>query len=401
MYVAAPLVMVFACSFAQFLHVFFSNSFISANQFLSFAFASSSFISLFIIHSYSFQEDSTEPHDLTEPETEQPSTSDEPQPSTSNEAHSSTSSEPQPSTSKDPSTDKVKEQPKDSRRKKRHNLFTQELQLLSETAGSPVVVIPEINIYSQKPIEEEKVRNNNKKDQDQFKKPKGTKGRKKKGAKRPGAPRRSSLDFESPGSTKAASRSTQDKTRKLEIACTSCQPEDIDLVRQLTKKYGRYLYSREVTPKTGFVVHGEPGKRTLNALKGILLGCWVVSKDWLLSCLEQGRWVDADPFELVDFSPAVKACRLDREAFGSFKSELFKPLGAVYISRKCEAPAKTLIELLKLGGGQSAKVARVAELIVGEFVLNTDGVCCVNEQWVFDSVQQHKLMPFMDYIIDH
>ena len=251
---------------------------------------------------------------------------------------------------------------------------------------SKITTVEEEVTIKPKPKVKPKVRNNNKK------------GRKKKGAKKPGAPRRSSLDFESPGTHKATSRSTQDKARKLEIACTSCQPEDIDLVRQLTKKYGRYLYSREVTPKTGFVVHGEPGKRTLKVLKGILMGCWVVSKDWLLSCLEQARWVDANPFELVDFSPAVKACRLDREAFGTFKSELFKRLGAVYISRKCDAPAKTL---LKLGGGKAAKVPGVAELIVGEFVLNTDGVCCVNEQWVFDSVQQHKLMPFMDYIIDH
>ena len=37
----------------------------------------------------------------------------------------------------------------------------------------------------------------------------------------------------------------------------------------------------------------------------------------IFSSLENGIWVDEEPYELVDFSPAVKTMRRDREAFES------------------------------------------------------------------------------------
>ena len=58
-------------------------------------------------------------------------------------------------------------------------------------------------------------------------------------------------------------------------------------------------------------------RRTLNLLRGILHGCWILSKNWLYDSLEGGRWADEEMYELVDFSPAVQSMRLAREAFSS------------------------------------------------------------------------------------
>ena len=45
----------------------------------------------------------------------------------------------------------------------------------------------------------------------------------------------------------------------------------------------------------------------------------------MLSSLEEGKWVDEEPYEMVDFSPAVRNLRQEKGAFqGAFKSELFK-----------------------------------------------------------------------------
>ena len=44
-----------------------------------------------------------------------------------------------------------------------------------------------------------------------------------------------------------------------------------------------------------------------------------------MSSLEESRWVDEEPYEMVDFSPAVRNVRQEKSAFlGAFKSELFK-----------------------------------------------------------------------------
>ena len=48
-------------------------------------------------------------------------------------------------------------------------------------------------------------------------------------------------------------------------------------------------------------------------------------QDWVLSSLESGNWVNEEPYEMVNFSPAVKKIRSEKEATnGAFKSELFR-----------------------------------------------------------------------------
>ena len=48
-------------------------------------------------------------------------------------------------------------------------------------------------------------------------------------------------------------------------------------MKQLVKKFGSLSWASNVGPATSHVVSGE-GKRTLNLLKGLLQGCWLVSK---------------------------------------------------------------------------------------------------------------------------
>ena len=60
------------------------------------------------------------------------------------------------------------------------------------------------------------------------------------------------------------------------IMFTYCR-DDINLVKQLVKKFATLTFATNVGPNTSHVVTGE-GKRTLNLLKGLLQGCWIVSK---------------------------------------------------------------------------------------------------------------------------
>jgi len=180
------------------------------------------------------------------------------------------------------------------------------------------------------------------------------------------------------------------------IVCTSCHKDDINLVKQLVKMFGTFSFSTTVTPNTSHVVSGE-GKRTLNLLKGLLQGCWIVTKEWVLSSLEESKWVDEEPYEMVDFSPAVRNLRQEKGAFqGSFKSELFKDVGNVYISNNCRAPKDELKQLVTSGGGTVANVTRIASVVVGETRADEDADC-VTEKWILDSVQFHVIMPFSDY----
>ena len=182
--------------------------------------------------------------------------------------------------------------------------------------------------------------------------------------------RRSTAEFQSPLRPVTRKRSSKINLVPIaeEIVLTSCSKDDIDLARQLTKLYStttriesqsgsqssnssenrvisckakprtiRIAASGKVSDETTHVVCGNSTemnsssqcssssqssqqptvRRTINVLKGILRGCWILSVNWLYASLERGCWAEEEMFELVDFSPAVKSMRLEKEAFFS------------------------------------------------------------------------------------
>jgi len=196
--------------------------------------------------------------------------------------------------------------------------------------------------------------------------------------------------------------------------CTSCTTEEVSLAKQLCVELAKNSQKRslvrsrkfkvvkEISANTTHLISGDSQKRTLNKLRAILRGCWILDKSWLFASLENGGWVDEEPYELVDFSPAVKTMRLDREAFEEdFRSALFSDVGSIYVSSEVTPSRPDLQELIRLGGGTVANVARVAQVIVtGEgkpIVSKGQDTVCVSERWILDSVQFHAPMPFQDY----
>ena len=151
-------------------------------------------------------------------------------------------------------------------------------------------------------------------------------------AKRPtrSSRRRTSFDFLPPpkfSQSSLSSSSTQGRTKLGgHIALTSCDKEDKDLVKQLVKQLGVYGYHDTITEKTTHVVTGS-GKRTINLIKGMVLGCWIVTRDWLVNSLELGAWSQEEQYELTSFSSAVRDVREQRQVYRqAFKSSLFSGL---------------------------------------------------------------------------
>lgn len=69
---------------------------------------------------------------------------------------------------------------------------------------------------------------------------------------------------------------------------------------------GECKIQTEVDSDTTHVV--SSGKhRTMNIMRTILSGCWLLSVDWALKSLEKGFWLDEEAFELDAF-PAAKVC---------------------------------------------------------------------------------------------
>ena len=108
------------------------------------------------------------------------------------------------------------------------------------------------------------------------------------------------------------------------IAMTQMEKEDRRLAQELSMRYGVLGYRSDVSSETTHLVCGQ-SKRTINTLKAMLRGCWILTREWLLESLEEGHWVEEEKYELVAFSPAVQLLREERQTFrGVFQSDLFK-----------------------------------------------------------------------------
>lgn len=55
---------------------------------------------------------------------------------------------------------------------------------------------------------------------------------------------------------------------------------DRSMVKSIVKSLGDYTISTEVNKRTTHVVCGDE-RRTMNVLRGISLGCWIVSVEWV------------------------------------------------------------------------------------------------------------------------
>jgi len=81
------------------------------------------------------------------------------------------------------------------------------------------------------------------------------------------------------------------------------------VVASVVERLGGFIIEANVSERTTHVVTQGP-RRTLNLLKGIARGCWIVLQEWVLRSLDADMWLEEEEFELTDFSPAVQVINI-------------------------------------------------------------------------------------------
>ncbi|XP_076598753.1 microcephalin isoform X5 [Chaetodon auriga] len=89
------------------------------------------------------------------------------------------------------------------------------------------------------------------------------------------------------------------------LVMTSMPTEKQHIVGQVVKSLGGFSIVDRVCESTTHVVSWGH-RRTLNILLGIARGCWILSFEWILWCLEQRQWIPEEPYELSDQFPAAQ-----------------------------------------------------------------------------------------------
>lgn len=167
---------------------------------------------------------------------------------------------------------------------------------------------------------------------------------------------------------------------------------------------GGFLIQPNVTDRTTHLVSLET-RRTVNLLRALTRGLWIVSYAWIEQSARAGRWLPEDQYELCEFSPAVQTCRSERQAFGSrYRMDLFGECGGTfYVSERCEVPQDQLRELIITCGGKITGNALAARYLLVSSLEDVGGVpkgaFCVSPQWILDSIQENRVKKTYRYLV--
>ncbi|XP_068183017.1 microcephalin [Antennarius striatus] len=197
-------------------------------------------------------------------------------------------------------------------------------------------------------------------------------------------------------------RKMADKAKTVRtLVMTSMPTEKQHIVDQVVKTLGRFSIVDRVCESTTHVVSGGQ-RRTLNILLGIARGCWILSYEWILWCLEQRQWVPEEPYELSDQFPAAQICRLQRHlSAGEHQQDLFQSQPAMFVSQDSQPPTQSLMELIQLCGGTVCKTVRQAGICIGKYRgRRPEGSRILSEQWVLDSITHLKRLSYDNYDLE-
>uniref|UniRef100_A0A3Q4BAK1 BRCT domain-containing protein n=1 Tax=Mola mola TaxID=94237 RepID=A0A3Q4BAK1_MOLML len=193
----------------------------------------------------------------------------------------------------------------------------------------------------------------------------------------------------------------ESKTGKSHNQQSDAGTEKQHIVCQLIKTLGGFSIVDQVCESTTHVVSGGH-RRTLNILLGIARGCWILSFEWILWCLEQRQWIPEEPYELSDQFPAAQICRLQRHlSAGEHQQDLFRGQPAMFVTQHSQPPTQSLVELIELCGGTVCKTVRQAGICIGKYSGRRPvGTRILSEQWVLDSITHLKQMSYENYNLE-
>ncbi|KAM6221079.1 microcephalin [Rhynchocyon petersi] len=183
------------------------------------------------------------------------------------------------------------------------------------------------------------------------------------------------------------------------LVMTSMPSEKQNVVTQVVNTLKGFSFSQEVCETTTHVVTGKP-LRTLNVLLGIARGCWILSYEWVLWSLEMGHWIPEEPFELSVNFPAAPVCRMECHlSAGQYQGNLFSGQPLMFITPDSNPPTAKLCELVRLCGGHITRVPRQASIFIGPYRGKRKAtIKYLSEQWILDSITQHKICPSENYV---
>ncbi|KAH8301396.1 hypothetical protein KR059_001999 [Drosophila kikkawai] len=198
----------------------------------------------------------------------------------------------------------------------------------------------------------------------------------------------------------APAKPSKPRSRIRTLVHTNMHQEQILVIHKALRRLRGMRLDPTVTQRTTHLVSLEP-RRTLNLLRGLMRGVWIVSYQWVLASMRAGKWVNEEPYELTRFSRAIEICRTERQAFGvHYQCELFRFMETFYVSSLCRPiQFNNMKELLLLGGAKLTENRFKAKYVIGDKRRVEDERLYLSPYWVLDSITNMQIQRFGKYLM--
>ncbi len=178
------------------------------------------------------------------------------------------------------------------------------------------------------------------------------------------------------------------------------------MIHLAVKLLGRFDMQSQVDLDTTHIIYGEP-RRTMSLMLGMSQGCWVVSLGishsapnsllfvaWVLSSIEQEKWVDECPFEMKEPFPAAIQIRQNPDIL---KTMLIDST-PIFISPSQNVASEIKKLVVRMGGTLVSHIK--GSVCIGKPPKGVDKPkVAVAAQWLFDSLTQLTIKNYDDYRI--
>eukprot|EP01137_Pigoraptor_chileana_P035874 Opistho-2@30578 len=136
-------------------------------------------------------------------------------------------------------------------------------------------------------------------------------------------------------------------------------------------------------------------------------GCWMLSPSWALKSMEAGKWLDEEPYEIGEIFPATSVARLERvvahingggHCDGAVNGGFLAACGPVFIGGGTRIDRKELKRLVLACGGSVSEIFKRSYVCIGTPPTDVKSdVRVATENWLLDSIMEHKMLPLSNY----
>ncbi|KAL8586434.1 hypothetical protein ACOMHN_023049 [Nucella lapillus] len=217
------------------------------------------------------------------------------------------------------------------------------------------------------------------------------------------------------------------KRKKLGFISSGLDQEKLGCLRQLAETNECKVYSKFNDYVTHVIIKTEKNsrvcERTLKYFQGAACQCWVLSYDWVLQCLAQGRFVSEKRFEIQ--GDTVKGDNHGGPRLSRLSSaRLLEGFAFASVGVSSDMSKKELTQLLTQSGAEvvddpwalaghcaahrlvlrcvdsEAKPPTPAEVELFDGQYKHFGLVTVAREWILDSVCTHCLQPLREYVFN-